>query len=89
MSAVTQRKLDRLLHQLCVAYGHCGGRLHVRDLFPDAGKISAELFATLVLRAEELDEVHAPQRYAEQHRLISALFRQHMQAEQVEAVEQS
>ena len=87
MSATTPRNLDRLLHELCVQHGHCGGRVHVRDLLPKAGVISARRFAALVLRAEDIDEADAPQHYAEQQRLISGLFRQHMQAEEIEAAD--
>jgi hypothetical protein len=75
------------MHQLCLQHGHCGGRVHVRDLLPEAGAISAEEFASLILRAEEIEATYSPERYAEQHQLISGLFRQHMQAEQVEAVD--
>ena len=73
------------MHEMCVTYGHCGGRRHVFDLLPSEGQLTAENFATLVLEAEEISVETAAKHYEVQHRLISDLFEQHMRSDCIDA----
>ena len=84
---IRPRQWTTLLHELCVKHGHCGSRVHVTELLPTEGAISSQLFASLVLEAEEIDRTWSPLDYDQQHQLIRELFRQHMRSDQVQASE--
>lgn len=69
---------QRLLHELCVTYGHCGSDIHVDELLPEDGKISASQFAGLMLKAEKMSPEAYPESYPKNFRLIEEKFEQHL-----------
>ena len=74
------------MHAVCVGLGYCGsvkdGRpLHVIDLIPSAGMLSAEDFASCVFLAEGMDP--ATQNHREE---ITKAFVQHMGADRVDVM---
>ena len=73
------------MHEMCVTYGHCGGRKHITHLLPSVGEITADRFATLALEADEISQETSPKDYDEQHRLISNLFKQHLRSASIDA----
>lgn len=76
---------DRLLWDICVHQGCCGAvvdgePVHVTDLLPASGVMTAAQFAELVIQAEgEADA--APASIAQWTARLSALFVQHMGGE--------
>lgn len=79
---------DELLKEVCVRFGFCGsvvdGRpLHVADLLPTSGLVSADSFANAIFVAEGCDP-NGPT--AQQHReTIRDAFVRHMGGAQVDA----
>ncbi|MDF7777056.1 hypothetical protein P1X14_17495 [Sphingomonas sp. AOB5] len=78
---------DRLLWALCVTYGCCGGivdgePVHVTDLLPGAGTVTASQFALAALAAEGIDDGDARARWMPR---LEALFRKHMGADEMPA----
>src|SRR3954467_564364 len=72
---------DRLLWDICVKSGFCGGIVngeptHVEDLLPKDGLISAETFAPLAIRAEG-DAPVDDERHSRWMRMLEAKFIQH------------
>lgn len=85
MEIVLPSPADKLLWDLCVEQGCCGSYddeadicLHVGDLLPETGIVTAEDFAALALRAER--EKPEDERYASGFERIVALFVRHMGA---------
>ncbi|KCZ94460.1 hypothetical protein [Hyphomonas johnsonii] len=75
-----------LMHAVCVGLGYCGsvkdGRtLHVTDLLPAAGMLSAEDFASCVFLAEGM----APDTKNHREEIMQA-FVQHMGADRVDVM---
>ncbi len=90
MTRSKDRNIDfvRLLNEVCVGLGCCGGsrdgsRTHVTDYFPETGAVSAEQFAVWVLQAEELN----PQHEQDLRRAIRNAFISHMGASNVDVSE--
>jgi hypothetical protein len=76
-----------LLNDVCVRLGFCGSIIdgepsHVDFILPKQGRVSASLFAELVLRAEGLD-LDGPSAHAFR-RPIRDAFIQHMGAAEVD-----
>jgi len=87
---VLPNSANRLLSDLCVEQGCCGHYfddedivLHVTDLLPKTGVVTAEEFAALALQAE--GEKPEDERYARGFERIVALFVRHMGATAVPA----
>lgn len=75
---------SRLLWDICVNLGFCGGLVkgeptHVSDLLPEAGPIGAEAFADLVLGAEG-DEPFADEARLRWRARLAAKFVEHLGA---------
>ncbi|MFL6846208.1 MAG: hypothetical protein ACJ8ER_15165 [Allosphingosinicella sp.] len=80
---------DRLLWDICVKSGFCGGIVngeptHVEDLLPKDGLISAETFARLAIRAEG-DAPVDDERHSRWMRMLEAKFIQHFGPQPVPA----
>jgi hypothetical protein len=81
---------QRLLWEICVKRGWCGGIVNdnpttVDDLLPRHGKISARQFAELTMRADGWPDGEP---FEEQHlRWLQAKFVEYVGAESVDAVE--
>jgi hypothetical protein len=82
---------DALLHFCCVRLGYCGSvrdgePLHVNMLIPDEGAVTADQFADLVFKAEQINPDHdGPS--GRHWRAIKAAFVEHMGGEAVDASE--
>jgi hypothetical protein len=51
---------DGMIHEFCVTPGWCGGvkngkPLHVSDVIPETGRVSADEFARWLIKADGLD----------------------------------
>jgi len=73
---------DLLLWDICVGNGFCGGILndqpiHVTDLLPASGMVTAEEFASLVIRAEH-DGIDPPEKVARWTEQLKSKFIKHM-----------
>jgi hypothetical protein len=85
---IIKERFDQLLWDACVTYGNCGsGDLHIRDLLPRSGKLTAEEFARLMLRAEKMTELRYGQQYRDNYGWCVARFKQTMDAESIDASE--
>jgi hypothetical protein len=83
----TASPFDALIHEVCVGLGWCGGvvageHLHVGDLLPATGIVTADQFVDLVLRAEG---VKATRRRRDDKAALRAAFIHHMGGETVDA----
>ena len=79
---------DRLLWHLCVIHGCCGAEvdgkfIHVTDLLPASGIVTAEQFAELAADAEGYSREDALRKRSLPR--FEALFREHMGADRVSA----
>lgn len=84
----TSERFEKLLRDACVIYGNCGsGDTHVSDYLPKSGKLSADEFARLMLKAEKMSEEKYGEQYRKNYNWCVARFRQTMGAEVVEASE--
>jgi hypothetical protein len=77
---------DGMLHEFCAGLGFCGGdkngkRLHVTDLIPEAGPVSADDLAKWLILADGLDPDQ------EDHWIpkLKAVFVKHMGTDVVDA----
>lgn len=83
-------RLDALMKRVCVDLGYCGSekrlrRLHVLDLIPNSGPVSAGKFAEWVLLADGAN-VEAPSAAERQHlEVIALIFKECMGAKRVDA----
>ena len=79
---------DTLMRQLCVGWGLCGslqhGRfVHVTDLLPKSGMVSATLFVECVMLAEGEADIMGPWVMGMRERIATA-FVAHMESEEVD-----
>ena len=82
----TKDRFDQLVRDACVIYGNCGsGDIHIRDLLPRSGELTAEEFARLMLKAEKMSESRYGQQYRDNHDWCAARFRHAMGADCVDA----
>ena len=73
---------DLLLHDICVKGGFCGGLvkdqpIHGTDILPTTGIVTAEEFATLVLRAES-DGGSPPAKVERWSAMLQSKFVEHL-----------
>lgn len=59
---------DALMHEICVERGWCGGivdgqPLHVTDLLPESGTVTAQQFAEWVFAADDVDPKEDPAKW--------------------------
>lgn len=81
---------DALMHVVCVDLGFCGclkrdKPLHVDDLIPPCGPVSADQFVEWVFLADNQNPNHEPERWLHIKQAIRASFVEHMNAEVVDA----
>ena len=80
---------DLLLADMCVRLGFCGGLvngkpMHVTDLLPSTGAVTAEKFAELAISAES-DVKSPPDKHLRWVSVLSEAFVRHMGADAVPA----
>ena len=81
-------RFNALIHDACVIYGNCGsGDVHIRDLLPRSGTLTAEEFARLMLKAEKMTELRYGQQYRDNYDWCVARFKQTMGAQSIDASE--
>lgn len=84
----TRERFDQLVLDACVIYGNCGsGDVHIRDLLPRTGTLTAEEFARLMLKAEKMTELRYGQQYRDSYDWCVARFRQAMGSDSIDASE--
>lgn len=84
----TKNRFDQLVRDACVIYGNCGsGDLHIRELLPRSGELTADEFARLMLKAEKMTELRYGQQYRDNYDWCVARFKQTMGAESIDASE--
>ena len=81
-----KERFDTLIRDACVIYGNCGtGDLHVRDLLPKNGALTADQFARLMLKAEKMPKWRYGKQYEENFAWCAARFRSTMGTDQINA----
>ena len=84
----TSERFNTLIHDACVIYGNCGsGDVYILDLLPRSGRLTAEEFARLMLKAEKMTEMRYGQQYRDNFEWCVARFKQTMGAESIDASE--
>ena len=82
----TSERFDTLIRDACAIYGNCGSDdVHIRDLLPKSGTLTAEEFARLMLTAEKMTEWRYRQQYRDNYDWCVARFKQAMEADSVDA----
>ena len=82
----TKDRFDQLVRDACVIYGNCGdGDIHIRNLLPKSGELTADEFARLMLKAERMSEWRNGQQYRDNYDWCAARFRQVMGADLIDA----
>ncbi len=81
---------DALMHEVCVGWGFCGcikndKPLHVSDLIPDTGKVTADQFVEWVFLAENMNPNSDPDRWKRHKDAIKTAFIKHMGGDVVDA----
>ncbi|HEY6817420.1 MAG TPA: hypothetical protein VI168_17935 [Croceibacterium sp.] len=82
------REFDKLVGEICVGLGFCGGIVdekpsHIRDFLPSAGPISAEDFALWALQADGMSKAEYPEHY----RSLRNAFIEHMGSRTIDVSE--
>ena len=83
---------NRLMHDVCVGYGYCGGIVdgvfsHVDDFIPESGPVSADQFVDWLFAAEGKDDL-VPEPMLSKHRSdLKDYFIKHMKSNEVDASE--
>ena len=91
MGMKTKRPYERLIHELCVNYGWCGGLVddkpcHVDDFIPETGQVTADQFVEWVFAADSYDPRYEPVQKTQKYRkAIREIFIQRMGSETVDA----
>ena len=87
----TDTKFYRLMHAVCAGHGYCGGMhgdkfVHVTDLIPDSGVVTADQFVEWVFFAEYRNERERNSPRWNHHReTIRRYFVEHMGSDAVDA----
>ncbi|NEX94907.1 hypothetical protein [Caulobacter sp. 17J65-9] len=81
---------DALWDVVCVTWGFCGcvkndKPLHVDDLIPPSGPVSADQFVEWVFLADNLNPNSEPEKWQRHRAAIRAAFIEHMGGEVVDA----
>ena len=81
---------DSLMHEACVGWGFCGSLkrdkpIHVGDIIPDYGPVSADQFVEWLFLADGLNPNAEPERWRRHKAAIRAAFVRHMGGETVDA----
>lgn len=88
---MTKLNFDALMYEVCVTHGYCGGLhgdkfVHVTDLLPKDGSVTADQFVDLVFLAEYQNERERNSPRWQRHRqTIRNWFVEHMGSEVVPA----
>jgi len=80
----------KLMDVVCVEWGFCGGAkngkfLHVTDLVPHAGKVTADQFVEWVFLADGMNPNSEPEKWQRHKDAIRSAFVLHMGGETVSA----
>lgn len=80
---------DRLMHEVCVERGWCGGIVegqhrHVTDFLPSEGSVSAAQFAAWLFEADGVDPDEDRSKWQPHVERLKKAFVRHMGADQVD-----
>ncbi len=81
---------DALMHEICVELGWCGSSvgdqpLHIDDLIPEGGPVTADQFVGWVFRADGIDPDAEPDKSQTHRNQLREAFARHMGSEIVDA----
>jgi hypothetical protein len=87
---MSKQGYDHLMHVVCVEWGFCGcvkhdQRLHVDQLIPSEGLVTADQFVEWVFLADDMNPNSDPGQWNRHKAAIRAAFIQHMGGEVVDA----
>ena len=72
------------MSELCVGHGLCGSEVHVHDLLPETGMLTADRFATLLMKSEKATREYDRKYYDRTHALAARLFVENLGADKIE-----